>query len=329
MDTTPVFDAYWKFAAERQAVFMKRMRGEPQPWTTDPIIQNYKFTNAYRASDRVSQYLIRNVIYDGNENTRSPESTFFRIMLFKFFNRNETWDYLSKRLTLEWEMGGTHLLGEIDYLLTQAMENKTQIMSGAYIMPSAGAKNGVRKHTAWLGILEKMMLGGLHTQIFKFANTMKDAFNLMRAYPYIGDFLAYQYVTDLNYSPWANWSENEFTVAGPGSIRGINKCFDAAYVKHNGPEYVIRWMEANQDRCFAQLGLKFEKLGGAEGRPLQGRPLQLIDCQNIFCETDKYARVAFPNFTEGKMPTRIKAKFSPSNAGRLPYIYPPKWGITL
>lgn len=324
MNTTPVFEAYWKFAAERQAIFMKRMRGESAPWTTDPIIANYKFTNAYRANDRVSQYLIRNVIYDGQETKRSIESTFFRIMLFKFFNRNETWDYLSERLTLEWENGSFNLLIAIDAQLTEAMENKKQIMSGAYIMPSAGAKNGVRKHTAWLKILEKMMLGGLPTQIFGFCKTMKGAFDLMRVYPFIGNFLAYQYVTDLNYSPWTNWSELEFTVPGPGSIRGISKCFDVADVKHNGPEYIIRWMQANQDRCFPQFGLKFEKLGG-----IMGRPLQLIDCQNIFCETDKYARVAFPEYTEGKMPTRIKAKFEESKSGPLPYFYPPKWGIKL
>src|SRR5271157_1731693 len=243
MSTTPVFQAYWNFVTERQNIFLRRMRGESQPWTADPILQNYKFTNTYRANDRVSQYLIRNVIYDGQENVRSPESTFFRIMLFKFFNRNETWEYLSKRLTLEWEIGGINLLLAIDFELTQAMENKMQIMSGAYIMPSAGAKNGVRKHTAWLKILEKMMLGGLPVQLFKFTNTMKGAFNLMRAYPFVGDFLAYQYVTDLNYSPWANWSENEFTVPGPGSIRGISKCFTPEYVKHNGPEWIIRDMQ--------------------------------------------------------------------------------------
>ena len=29
-----------------------------------------------------------------------------------------------------------------------------------------------------------------------------------------------------------------------------------------------------------------------EFRDLWGRPLQLIGCQNLFCEVDKYARVA-------------------------------------
>ena len=58
-----VYDTYWRFAAERQNVFFRRARGEAQPWTGNAVLTTYKFTNAYRASDRASQYLIRRVIY--------------------------------------------------------------------------------------------------------------------------------------------------------------------------------------------------------------------------------------------------------------------------
>ena len=57
---TVVYDTYWRFAAERQEIFFRRVvRTSQPPWTADPILAEYKFTNAYRASDRVSQYLIR------------------------------------------------------------------------------------------------------------------------------------------------------------------------------------------------------------------------------------------------------------------------------
>src|SRR5439155_25148588 len=92
---TPVFETYWRFAAERQAIFFRRFRGSPPPWTEDPILQEYKFTNAYRASDRVSQYLIRHVIYDGDQ---SLDEMFFRIVLFKLFNKITTWERLTKEL---------------------------------------------------------------------------------------------------------------------------------------------------------------------------------------------------------------------------------------
>src|SRR5436309_114238 len=89
--TTVVYDTYWRFAAERQRIFFRRLKGVVPPWTADPILLRHKFTNAYRASDRVSQYLIRHVIYEGDQ---SPEEIFFRTLLFKFFNKIETWELL-------------------------------------------------------------------------------------------------------------------------------------------------------------------------------------------------------------------------------------------
>jgi len=60
---TPVFAAYWYFAAERQRIFFRRLNGVSDALTSDSVLQSFKFTNTYRASDRVSQYLIRHVIY--------------------------------------------------------------------------------------------------------------------------------------------------------------------------------------------------------------------------------------------------------------------------
>src|SRR5688500_966390 len=76
LTTTPVFFAYWKFAAERQQIFFRRLRGEAGKPTSDPILLRYKFTNAYRASDRVSQYLIGNVIYRKDLPTSTAEVFF-------------------------------------------------------------------------------------------------------------------------------------------------------------------------------------------------------------------------------------------------------------
>src|SRR5687768_2751061 len=91
--TTVVFDTYWRFAAERQEILFRRVRGQPAPWTTDTILATYKFTNAYRAADRVSQYLIRSVIYSG---AYDIPDTVFRILLFKLFNKTETWRLLEE-----------------------------------------------------------------------------------------------------------------------------------------------------------------------------------------------------------------------------------------
>src|SRR5258708_11124093 len=92
---TVVYDAYWRFAAERHRVFSGRLEGDDPPFTDDPVLAQYKFTNAYRASDRVSQYLIQHVLYEGDP---TPDEVFFRTLLFKVFNRIETWELLTQQL---------------------------------------------------------------------------------------------------------------------------------------------------------------------------------------------------------------------------------------
>jgi hypothetical protein len=91
-----VYESYWRFAAERQDVFFRRARGEARPWTGNTVLATYKFTNAYRASDRVSQYLIRHIIYRADLPS-APREVFFRILLFKLFNKIETWELRSDR----------------------------------------------------------------------------------------------------------------------------------------------------------------------------------------------------------------------------------------
>jgi hypothetical protein len=78
---------------------------------------------------------------------------------------------------------------------------------------------------------------------------------------------------------------------------------------------IIRYMAEHQDEQFSQLGLRF---GG-----LRGRALQLIDCQNLFGEVDKYARVANPEVPGVSGHTRIKQSFRAVTAP-VPAWFPPK-----
>jgi hypothetical protein len=308
---SPLYDVYWRFAVERQAVFFRRYRGEPYPWTDDRIITEYKFTNAYRASDRVSQYLIREVIYSGSQ---EPEEVFFRTMLFKLFNKIETWELLRN------EFGEPTYASfndsAYDSVLTAAMARKQSIYSAAYIMPSGSRKQGsTKKHRSHLQLLRHMMEDEVPARLGTL-RTMKAAFELLLSYQMIGEFLAYQYVTDLNYSTLCDYSEMEFVVAGPGASDGILKCFDSLGGLTEAE--IIRLVTDRQHLEFERLGLDFETLWG--------RPLQLIDCQNLFCEISKYSRVSHPHLKGVANRTRIKQKYRP-NGKPLPLWYPPKWGI--
>jgi alpha-glutamyl/putrescinyl thymine pyrophosphorylase clade 1 len=306
---TKVFDAYWRFAAARQGIYEARLRGDAPPWTTDSILASHRFTNCYRAADRVSQYLIGEVIYRYSQN---PEEVFFRILLFRFFNRISTWKLLRSVLgDLAWS---TFRLERYDRVLTGAISHHEPIYSAAYVIPppNLGAR---RKHTNHLLLLQRMLRDGLRYSL-QASESMSEAFEVLRRYPGMGDFLAYQLIIDINYSTLINFDEMDFVVAGPGASDGIFKCFGPAA---RGIEAeIIRYMSETQEEHFARLGLNFSGL--------YGRRLQLIDCQNLFCEVDKYARIAHPEIPGPSGRTRVKRRYVPSDH-TLTSWFPPKWGI--
>jgi hypothetical protein len=308
---SPVFDTYWRFAAERQRVFFLRMERALPPWSPDPVLRKFKFTNAYRASDRVSQFLIREVIYEGEQ---TPEEVFFRTILFKLFNKIDTWKLLARELgTISYR---DYSFDRFDAVLSAAINRGERIYSGAYIMPSGrNSFAAVRKHQSHLKLLERMMSDRVPQRVGS-ARSMSEAFGILHAYPMIGDFLAYQFVIDLNYSSLTDFSEMEFVVPGPGARDGIRKCFvDLGGLSESD---IVRFVMERQESGFERLGLQFDSLWG--------RPLQLIDCQNLFCEVDKYARAAHPDAMGISGRTRLKQRFRPS-AEALAYWYPPKWGL--
>jgi hypothetical protein len=309
--TTTVYDTYWRFAVERQAIFFRRATHQPPPWTSDSVLLTYKFTNAYRASDRVSQYLIRNVIYQGDQ---TPQEIFFRTILFKLFNKIETWELFQERFGAI--TYASYQYEKFDKVLTRALKDKRTIYSAAYIMPS-GSKSfrTTKKHRAHLALLKKMMDDEVPARLTD-CKTMKQAFELLLSYPMIGYFLAYQYVTDLNYSTLTDFSEMEFVVPGPGALDGIHKCFSSLGGLNEVD--IIKLVTERQEQEFDRLGLTFQSLWG--------RPLQLIDCQNLFCEISKYARVMHPDVQGVNNRTRIKQKYR-CNSAQIEYWYPPKWGI--
>lgn len=313
LKATPVYDAYWKFATARQDVFFERLHNKKFPWTEDPIICKYKFTNAYRASDRVSQYLIRNVIYSDEE--FSPEDLCFRILFFKLFNKIETWEYMQKKLGII--SLKNYKYDDYNKLLMQRLEEKERIYSAAYIMPSGKSCFGhEKKHQNNLKLLEYMMQSGLTLKIAG-ATNLKNLYEILLNYPTLGTFLAFQFAIDINYSELCDFDEMSFVVAGPGAKNGIQKCFGE--IGKYSYEDIIRFMAEEQEAEFEKRNLEFHSLFG--------RRLQMIDCQNLFCETDKYARVAYPEMSGKDARKRIKQQYVSGKLDEIHFFYPPKWGI--
>ena len=309
---SPIYDLYWRFAVERQAIYFRRLEGWPQPWTKDPILSTYKFTNTFRAADRVSQYLIRNVIY-GDRYSSAPAEIVFRTLLFKLFNKIATWELLEDRLgPPSWQSFNPDAY---DKVLGQAMETGIRLYSAAYIIPPVSLDRTKIKHRGHLKLIDLIMRGAFVSQLER-TRELRSVFALLKGFPSLGDFLAFQLAIDLNYTPVIDHDEASFVVAGPGAQDGLAKTFESAGSVPR--EALIEMMMEWQEDEFHRLGLDF--------RSLWGRPLQLIDCQNLFCEISKYTRVSHPEIIGLSGRTRIKQMFRPQGSSVQPW-FPPKWGI--
>ncbi len=305
------YDLYWYFAAERQAIFERRYHGQSAPWTGDPILNEYKFCNVFRATDRISQHLIRDVIY--SDDKTDPVDKLFQIVLFRTFSKIETWEAILDTL------GRPPLISDLlDDKLTRILDDRREtnqpIYTSAFILCANDAYSQGIKHRNHIEMLRDMFVAhDLATDIMS-ASSLRIVYDLLHSYPLMGDFMSYQIAVDLNYSAILRFDENDFTKAGPGALRGMRKCFIS--LGGYSPEDIIMYMVNNQEKEFRRLGLDFNGLFG--------RRLHAIDCQGLFCETDKYCRVALPELASAR--SRIKAKYTDAKKPSKLFL-PPKWQL--
>lgn len=321
------FKYYLQFMSERMNIFWRRHFGFPQLSTINPIFQQYKFTNVYRSLDRVSQFLISEVQYDevGLANDWDTEDIFVRTILFKHFNKIETWRALENefgKITCDTKFS------EIDKFLTELSQTET-IYSNAYMMtasfmrsPEIMKKYGIQpnslKHSAYLQIWKDVIYSGKMYDILK-SKSLEELQLKLNEVITVGKFISMQYAIDLNYSQLFNFNENDHIIAGPGAERGIERTFDI----EGKPDYVeiIKWVTKELPNLLRDYGYEFDEL--------PNRMPTLIDMQNCFCETDKMLR-GLGITTEGVEVAgkRIKTFYVPNNS-KIQYRFPPKWKVEL
>lgn len=305
------YEVFWRFAHERQCIYFRRLAGQLAPWTDDAVLRRYRFTNVYRAADRASQHLIKSVIYGAGN--RDEEDTVFRILLFKLFNEVDTWNTLESSLgSINWR---TYSFSKYEAVLATRTSAGKRLYSPAYILPNP-PYGEARKHQNHLRLIEFMMRDGIVAKIAQ-ASSLRRLFEILEEYPSIGKFLAFQMAIDINYSALTNFSEMDFVVAGPGARSGIRKVFSNN--RDLSDEQIIRYVCENASVEFAKRGLRFQTLWG--------RPMQLIDCQNVFCEVDKYTRVSYPSLV-GNGRFRLKRHFRPAMTILDAPWFPPKWRLS-
>lgn len=303
--------AYW--IRERMDIFWARVAGDSPPYSTNPIFQQYRFTSVYRASDRVTQYLIRNVQYNADW---SPEDLIFRTILFKHFNTCHTWDGLKIGLGEEPSLSNfsfDRYCQALDYVA----ETYSTVYNNAYM--TAWVRDSYKqKHYGYLKLFEDVFRDGIISRLLD-CKSLPELYATVLTMPYIGDFLAYQYTVDLNYSPIWKFDENDLAMATVGSKRGIEKLLGR---KPGSYGDIIRFYVEYQENLLDTYGLYDGWVN------LFGRRLHNIDVQNCFCELDKFCREAVPDLKTGNAAgKRIKTKFRRTSQ---PYrlMFPDWWAIS-
>ena len=278
-------------------------------WTDDPILQKFHFCNTFRVLDKVSQYIIREVIEKGSQ---EPQELVFRITLFNLFTKIETWELLTRELgPLTWPRYNRN---DYQRVLNRAKKEGMTLYTGAFQKP-APHFNFSEAHMNHLCLLEMLMENDLAGRLLN-AKYMADVYEYLISFPSMGAFSTYQLMLNLSYSDVLNFSNMDFVVPGPGASSGLSKMFGHSMKRAKGAvpdieEAIIRWLAKHQNAHFKRLGLEFSGLGPYH------LPMDLADIEHLLCEVDKYSRVAHPEL-KGKR-TELRGLFKPS-----PAIYPAK-----
>jgi hypothetical protein len=275
-------------------------------------LQRNKFCNIFRVLDRMTQWIIKNVIEKGSQN---PIDVVFRVVVFQLFSRVETYEALEKKLgPLTWKR---YTRTAYERVLRSRYENQPLYTAAYQKYPPR--PYGYEDFVNSLAFLEDLMQCDLLGRLQN-ASYIEDVFDWLHGFPGMGDFSAYQLLLTLSYTEVLNFSESDFVIAGCGARSGLRKMFPGIQLPSMEIN-VIRWMAETQDQHFARLGLTFNGLGPDR------IPMQLADIEHTLCEVDKYARFAHPSIRSavGKTSTRVTL-FSPS-VHHLPNVpnFPKAW----
>lgn len=263
---------YW--INERHAIYQRRINGEPGPWTGNPVLRNYKFTNPFRENDRETIWMRAN--WTGPNEDQPPEVQIFNCGFFRMFGTSDFAE--AHGYNYDWNPERT-----MSVATGRLMEGK-KVFTGAYIVTNQGLKLPKQK------VVTEMFLTPLwearhHLAEVARNNSLRQLHRAFLDLPGFGSggFMAYEVVTDLNYTPVLRDATDRFTWAnaGPGAKRGLNRLMERGIYKS------IKNASANM--------LMQDLLAMAPNYLEPHVPKEHVDMRCIehsLCEWDKFQRVS-------------------------------------
>lgn len=257
-------DLFWYWVSERHRIYLKREAGEPKPWTDDPILQEYKFTNVFRQLDAGTVWLTKNFL-EPNGKASLPVIA-FNIAWYRMFN------WIGTGALLGWQTDWRP--APVIKKLKKAQSDGNQIFTGAHIIWGEFGKpkiDGVVDTCTALWGARKAI-----ASVARFFRTQQATFEELRRIRGVGAFLAYEIVSDFRHTELLTDATdiNTWANVGPGALRGLRRIH--AKASPTTGLVMMRELLSRQSRK-------------AEWVPR----MELRDVEHSLCEFDKYCRVKF------------------------------------
>ena len=267
---------FYNWINKRHAIYLKRLENPfDPPWTNDLILQSYKFTNVFRELDRTTRWMRKNWTKPNKD--KSYAEIIFNCCLFRMIGTSEFADDHGWVSNYEWDPDYT-----INVIEDRLTENR-RCFTGAYIITNQGLK--AKKSQ----VVVNHFLKPIWEDRNKLAecaktNSLEELHKRFAEYKGWGGggFMAYEVVTDLNYTPVLEKATDRYTWAnaGPGAIRGLNRLSDRPLNKK------ITQKIANEEMHYLMMQ---KHLYCMEHVPLSEIDMRAIE--HSLCEWDKYERV--------------------------------------
>lgn len=264
------------FVFERVRIYYRKeiMKRKP-PWTTDKILQKYRFCNVCREHDRTSRYLIENWYLPNYNNNDALKVV---VSIARIINYEPTLseigfpEFDGNKVSRKW-------IDNLKSVFNKRKLSREKIRSDAYYVYSRGYR--------LLPLIEKIVIP--NTEKIKLECTFKKTWQSYMKISHISSFIAGQFCKDLTYSTdyAKSWPDrNLFAAPGNGSLSGIEFLFGVKLKP-------LRWEEDLHKFCVLVMETKelLESCGFSEAFPEVASKMDLMDYQNCLCEFSKYWKI--------------------------------------
>lgn len=296
-----------KFIRDRYEVHTRKdVERLPKPWTNNPVLQQYKFTNIRREHDRQSKMYIKGV---AEVKGLTLNEKILNAFLFRAWNNFETLTIFGGPFSMNDIIAGEVVKKARKIVYHVEQQDPSHVWyNSAYIQGNTKAvwRRPEGKGLIYIGDqsdaedciplrmfnVAKFVVEHHIDQKLIHADDQLEAYNIISSVPGFSTFLAYQVFVDLTYMPEFKFSENEFTMAGPGCKRGLDYLFSDA--KGMTPEECLFWLRDNFDRLnsqFPDIGLDLNRL--MYDLPEYDRTMNVMSLENCMCELSKYLKVVY------------------------------------